>query len=319
MAKQRPIKRLELSVVVVSFNTCEMTRDCIQSVFRETIVDSFELIVLDNASSDDSPQMLTRERGGSSRMKLHLSSQNLGFAQGNNQAIQSAQGEYLLLLNPDTLVQDGAIDRLMAFARQEPQALIWGGRTLFADGSPNPASCWSRQTLWSLTSQALGLNSLFRRSTLFNPEGIGGWDRQGQREVDIVSGCFLLIKRDLWDCLGGFKPDFFMYGEEADLCLRARALGARPMVTSEATIVHYGGASEQVRADKMVRLLKAKMLLIREHFPASQRRLGFFLLSLWPFSRYWVFAILARLNPKWHDKLAVWRQIVHRRPEWCLR
>src|SRR5690606_35725860 len=121
---------------------------------------------------------------------------------------------------------------------------------------------------------ATGLSSLFRGSSLFNPEGYGGWKRDTVREVDIVSGCFFLIRRELWERLGGFDPAFFMYGEEADLCLRARKLGARPMVTPEATIVHYGGASERVRADKMVRLLQAKALLIRRHWGPVAARSG---------------------------------------------
>src|SRR4029078_10050453 len=91
-------------------------------------------------------------------------------------------------------------------------------------------------TLWSLTSKAAGLSSLFRRSTLFNPEGYGGWLRDSERGGDIVTGCLLLIRREFWKDLGGFDPSYVMYGEEADLCLRARAKGARPMITPEAQI-----------------------------------------------------------------------------------
>jgi len=215
------------------------------------------------------------------------------------------------------VVLNEAIDHLYSFATQYPQAGIWGGRTLFGNGNLNPASCWSRQTLWSLVSQATGLSSLFRHSSIFNSEGIGGWNRDGMREVDIVSGCFLLIKRGLWEKLGGFREQFFMYGEEADLCLRARDFGVRPMVTSAATIIHYGGASEKVRADKLVRLLKAKILLICFHFPLLTRRIGCWLLILWPTSRYLAHLFLARLGSNSsQEKADVWKEVMQRKNEW---
>jgi len=303
-----------LSILVVSYNTRDMTLACLHSVFRETRT-AFELIVLDNASDDGSAEAVRAEFGD--RVELISSAQNLGFAAGNNRAAEIACGEYLLLLNPDTVVLDGAIDRLIEFARKRPQTGIWGGRTLFADGSLNPASCWSRQTLRSLLFQAAGLSSLFRRSSFFNPEGMGGWNREGIREVDIVSGCFLLIRRELWEALGGFRDVFFMYGEEADLCLRARALGARPTVTSAATIIHHGGASEKARAGKLVRLLRAKTLLIRFHFPVVGRWAGARLLYLWPASRYWAHSILAALGRYASgDARKEWAEVLRHKHEW---
>ncbi len=310
------MSHLALSILVISYNTREMTLECLRSVFRETRQATFELIVLDNASVDGSVEAIEQEFGD--RVRLIASPDNLGFAAGNNRVADMAIGDYLLLLNPDTVIMDGAINKLIRFAQQYPAAGVWGGRTLFGDGALNRASCWSRQTLWSLFSQAVGLSSLFRHSSLLNPEGIGGWNREGVRQVDIVSGCFLLIRRDLWQRLGGFRPEFFMYGEEADLCLRARAVGAQPMVSSVATIIHYGGASETVRADKMVRLLKAKMLLIRNHFPARTRRLGYALLALWPLSRSLAHRVLVGLGRSTTAKQSTWQEICARKKEWLL-
>ncbi len=267
-----------LSIIVVSYNTCEMTLACLRSVFEQTRDTTFELLVIDNQSSDGSADAIEAEFGG--RVALVRSADNLGFARANNVLAQRATGRYLLLLNPDTVVLDGAIDRLMAFAAQRPQAAIWGGRTLFGDRSLNPTSCWRRQTLWSLVCHATGLSAVFRKSSLFNPEGMGSWKRDSEREVDIVTGCFFLIERSLWERLSGFDPAFFMYGEEADLCLRARALGARPRMTPTAEIVHYGGASERVKADKLVRLLRAKAMLIRRHWPPMAAAVGVRLLAL---------------------------------------
>ncbi len=117
----------------------------------------------------------------------------------------------------------------------------------------------------------------------FNSEGYGGWARDSVRHVDIVTGCFLLVTHDLWRRLGGFDRAFFMYGEEADLCLRAQALGARPLFAPEPTIIHFGGASRQDSLDRIVRMVKAQSLLIERHWSRSLAALGDFLLDFWMF------------------------------------
>jgi hypothetical protein len=129
-------------------------------------------------------------------------------------------------------------------------------------------------TGWSAICFALGLRSLFRGSALFNSEGLGNWQRDSLRQVDIVSGCFLLIPRAFWVRLGGFDPKFFMYGEEADLCARARALGARPLMTPDARIIHYGGASAASHATKIAYDMGARIGLIDRHMSGLERQIG---------------------------------------------
>jgi GT2 family glycosyltransferase len=159
---------------------------------------------------------------------------------------------------------------------------------------------------------------LFPRSTIFNGEAYAGWQRDCSREVHIVSGCFLMIPRAFWEMLGGFDDSFFMYGEEADLCLRARALGARPMFTPAATIVHHGGASERTRVGKMVKLLAAKTLLINRHWRPSLRPLGRGLLQAWPLSRWLALALLAAATGSRtaREKAEAWQAIWSLRGEW---
>ena len=301
------------SVLVISYNTRDMTLACLRSIARQTRT-PHEVIVLDNASTDGSAGAIAAEFP---HIPLLAETQNHGFARANIIAARHARGDYLLLLNPDTLVLDGALDRLLAFARRTPQARIWGGRTVFGDGRLNASSCWRRMTLWSLLCGATGLSAAFRHSPLFNPEAYGGWDRMTEREVDIVTGCLFLISRSDWQALGGFDPAFFMYGEEADLCLRARSvIGARPRVTPEAVIVHYNGASQRVRADKMVRLLRAKHDLIARHFPAWQRPLARAVFAATPLSRRLAFGLAARLRPHAAENARVWAEIWARRAEW---
>lgn len=304
-----------LSIIIVSYNTRAMTVACLESIAAETRETSYEVIVVDNASSDGSAEAIANH---STRPQLLALSENVGFAAGNVLAAERARGELLLLLNPDTVVLDGAIDRLVAFSRRRPEAQIWGGRTVFADGRLNPLSAWGRMTPWRLFCRAVGLTGVFPRSNIFNGEAIGGWDRGTEREVDIVSGCFLMLPRALWQRLGGFDPVYFMYGEEADLCLRARDLGARPRVSPDATIIHHGGASEATREGKMVKLLAAKATLIDRHFPSRQRGLGLMLHAMWPLSRWLALAGVAWVNgsAKSAQSASVWNAIWRRRGEW---
>jgi GT2 family glycosyltransferase len=303
-----------VSIIVVSYNTREMTLDCIRSVIAETRA-RYELLVYDNASSDGSAEAIAH---AFPTIRLIASEVNHGFARANNIAATMVSGEYLLLLNPDTIVLDGGIDKLLRFARRRPAARIWGGRTLYGDRSLNPTNCWGRMSLWSVTSQALGLTRLFHDNGFFNPEGYGGWQRDSEREVDIVTGCLFLIERTFWERLGGFDPVFTMYGEEADLCLRARAYGARPAITPECEIVHYVGASTSVRAQKLEMLLKAKVTLMRRYFPRWQLPVGLALLSCWPLSRMIGSGVLRAVSrkPRWAETNAAWREVWRQRRDW---
>jgi GT2 family glycosyltransferase len=301
------------SVIVISYNTRDMTLACLRSLAEQTRRFEYEVIVVDNASADGSAEAIRAEFPDARLLALD---ENIGFARANNLAAHEARGEWLLLLNPDTLVLDGAVDTLMAFARNNPDRGIYGGRTVFADGSLNPGSAWGRPTPWSALCQATGLASVFSGTTLFNPEAMGGWRRDTQRAVDIVSGCFFLIRRRLWEQLGGFEPAFFMYGEDADLCLRAREMGARPLICPEATIVHYGGASERVRADKLVRLFTAKAQLYRRHMRPLSARFSVAMLGLWALVRLVALSALALVRPSKREAAETWRGVWRRRDAW---
>jgi GT2 family glycosyltransferase len=307
--------RPELTIIVVSFNTAAMTLACLDSIRAGAPRTSYETIIVDNASTDGSAEAIA---GHGDVTHFLPSAVNLGFAAANNRAAELARGDYILLLNPDTIVLDGAISALLDFAKRTPEARLWGGRTLFADGSVNATNCFRRLTLWNLFCRASGLAGVLPRSPLFNPEPYGGWDRGTERAVDIVTGCFLLIPAGLWRRLGGFDPAFFMYGEEGHLSLMAQRLGARPRVTPTATIIHHGGASEATRAEKIVKVLKAKATLIRRHFAWPLVPAGLALNAAWPLSRALAFGV-ARLvlpNAGHAGKAATWRSVWHRRAEW---
>lgn len=307
-----------LSIIVVSYNTREMTLACLASVFETAGDVNFEILVVENASSDGSAEAIAAAYPDESRLRMTVLQENIGFARANNLAAETARGHFLLLLNPDTVVLPNALQALLAFAADRPQAKIWGGRTWFADMTLNATSCTGGQTLWSCFSMAFGLNSLFSRSEFFNPEYYGFWQCDRIREVDIVTGCFLLIETGFWRELEGFDPKFFMYAEEADLCIRARALGARPTVTPEASIIHHGGASEPARAPKMMRQFGAKVALMDKHWSAPASVLGRWLYLLRVLVRRVGYSVAARLSGKrsWATSAAEWKEIWRGRRVW---
>ena len=303
-----------LSVIVVSYNTREMTLECLRSLGRNIDRETTEVFVVENGSSDGTAEAVEQEFEW---LQLLASGQDLGFGRANNLAAKHATGDRILLLNPDTVVLDGAIEALAAFADENPDAGIWGGRTLFADGSLNADSCFAKPTLWSAICDTSGLTPAFRGSRLFDREMYGWWKRDTPRDVDIVSGCFMLIDRSLWETLGGFDPDFFMYGEETDLCLRAGKLGHRPMVTPDATIIHYGGASERVLTEKLVKLYDARARLIRRHWSLATQPIGLGLLAIRPIMRAIPYALLAATGIKRTGESArCWWNVWTRRREW---
>ncbi len=307
--------RIDVSILIVSYNTRELTLAALDSIVAETKDVSYEIIVVDNASHDGSAEAIARHHA---KPRLIALNDNIGFARGNNMAAEYASGDFILLINPDTEVTDAAIDRLVKFAREQWRALIWGGRTLFPDRSLNPSSCWQHMTAWNMLCGATGLNSIFSNSEWLNGEPYGGWKRDSIREVDIVSGCFLLIPRHIWHALGGFDPLYFMYGEEADLCLRAKRLGARPMIYPEATIIHHGGASELHRTSKALKLLLAKATLIRRHWHPLLRPIGLTLLAARPLTRAIVYSLAAAVTGSQHlnETAEVWRQTWSIRRDW---
>ena len=269
-----------VSIIVVSYNTREMTLECLESIRAETTTVSFEVLFVDNQSSDGSLDAVRERFGDDPRYLIKDNDSNLGFAVANNHLAEQASGRYLLLLNPDTVVLDHAIDRIVAFAESHPRNGIWGGRTLFEDGSLNPTNCFGPYTLWALFCASIGLTWLFPRSPLFNPRAYPGWDRTGIREVGMVTGCLLLMENSLWKELRGFDPEFFMYAEEADLCARAIDAGRQPIISGEPTIIHHGGASEKTRAGKQIKLLDGNIRYFRRHWSRPAYRIGLVLIDI---------------------------------------
>lgn len=289
-----------VSIIIVSYNTKDMTLEAISSTIEQTQT-PFELIVIDNASSDGSAEAI---KDAYPDIRLLAEADNHGFSKANNIGSQYARGKYVLLLNPDTVVLDGAIDKLVRFADQNAAAKIWGGRTLYGDHLLNPTNCWRQMTVWSLACNLFALSKFLPGSPIFNREAYGGWKRNYVRNVDMVTGCFFLITKDFWDELGGFDEKFVMYGEEADLCWRARSAGANPLITPDAVIIHYVGAASISNSKKMIMVMRARVSLVRVQFSPLVKPIGLLLLTMHAASR----ALGATLTGKGKIWATVWKQ-----------
>ncbi|QQZ27557.1 glycosyltransferase family 2 protein [Thiothrix subterranea] len=299
----------EISVILVSYNTSGYIRRALESLFRETQLSRIEVIVVDNASSDDSVSMI---RQFFPQVLLIESGANLGFAGGVQLGAAQAHGNYLLLLNPDTVIVNAAVDRLLRFAKQYPDSGIWSGVTLNNDMSLNTQHAWSKPNPRDLFYSAVGLSKLFSKTCLFNNANYGCWERDTIKDVDIVSGCFFLTTRELWDKLGGLDASFFMYAEEADYCLRAKALGHQPIVTPDARIIHHGGVSHSHFSGKQIKLLKGKVELFNRHVVAWQRPVYKALLYWYVLNKYLLHTLF---KPKSAQRRE-WQTVFANRADW---
>ncbi|MGB1311420.1 MAG: glycosyltransferase family 2 protein [Leucothrix sp.] len=303
----------QVDIILVSYNTAEYTVRAIESVFEQTETTAVNLIVVDNNSSDNSVDLI-REQFPT--VELIQTGANLGFAGGVNVGAKAGQGDYILLLNPDTVILDGAIDKLVNFAGQHPKSGVWGGVTLNNDLSLNPNNARARISFKTLLFSATGLSKIFRGSCFFNDDNYGCWDRLSERDVDVITGCFFLTPRTLWESLKGLDETFFMYAEEADYCIRAIDLGYQPRVTPEARIIHHGGVSEANLSGKMIKLLKGKSHFIKKHEPNWKQPIYKGLLLTHVFNKYLSSGLASLLKQDAKRVHEEWKTIFKQRHAW---
>lgn len=302
---------VDVSVLIVSYNTGEMTATCLESLEATSGGLRIEVIVVDNASTDGSAEIV-RKRFPS--VKLIELSSNIGFGRAVNLAASHARGNYLLLLNPDAVVLTGAVQNLLEFARANPRHGIYGGRTFDPQGTASHTSCFGAPTVWSHVCFGLGLSTVFRRSRVFDPESLGRWERDSVRTVGVVTGCLLLVRRALFEQLGGFDPRFFMYGEDVDLSVRARRAGWDPVITPDAVVIHHGGASSSDWTGKHVLVMKGKTTLARVHWTGW--RSGLCLTMLWLGVALRAMPTVASGGRSAGSGTSDWRGLWHRRADW---
>ncbi|MEV7966788.1 glycosyltransferase family 2 protein [Sphaerisporangium sp. NPDC088356] len=262
----------ELSVVVLTYRSSAYVGKCLAALEKAVVGLDAEVVVVDNASDDGTAETV---RALAPWTRVVARDTNDGFARGCHAGADLASGDYLLFVNPDAEVSPETPRALIDCVRGGSKIGIVGGRCLTETGETDPRSWWGRPTPWSLFCFATGLSTVFPGRPRFDPESPRPWSGSPDevRRVPIVTGGMMLVERRAWDELGGFDKSFFMYAEDADLCLRAAAAGYRPSVTAAATFVHPAGMSSS-SLRKQVLLFAGKVTLVRRHFPPLLRGLG---------------------------------------------
>lgn len=230
-----------VSVLIVNWNTRDLLLGCLESLQQNAVEVPLEIIVFDNASSDGSVEAV-RERFPS--VKIMASPRNLGFAAANNRAFQESSGEFILLLNPDTVVPPGALKKMVDFLNEHPEVGLVGPLIVSPDGRVQPSafgifpgvleSFVHATHLWRLS------NSFFGRRFLVAPEGSSDWCYASH-----LLGACLMVRRKTWEDVQGMDTGYFLFLEETDLCYRASLRGWRCALTSRVQIIHYGEQSVQ--------------------------------------------------------------------------
>jgi len=256
---------MDLSIILISWNVADLLVNCLRSIFAHPPDGAFEVWVVDNASHDNSVQIIREQFP---QVKLILNEKNVGFAAANNQALQVSSGRYALLLNPDTIVSKETLQKLVSFLDENPQAGAAGSLYQNPDGSLQP-SCYPFPTVGREFWRLLHLDKLYA----FGVYDMQRWSKETPRQVDALQGASLLLRRSALEKTGLLDTGFFMYSEEIDLCYRLHTEGWSRYWVPQSRIIHYGGQSTRQEALKMfLHLYGSKVQFFRKHYGERSAR-----------------------------------------------
>jgi hypothetical protein len=257
---------LDCSVLIVSFNSAADLPLCLDSVRRATHRASYEIIVVDNASNDGSADLAAQDGG----VRLIRNATNVGFSRANNQGFRQATGLHVLLLNPDAQLEDGALDRMVAFLDEHPDVGIVGGRVNNPDGTLQRASRRSVPTPMVSLFRLAGLDRLFPSHPAARAYNLEDSDPTAIMDVGAVMGAFLMVRREALEKVGGMDERYFLYGEDIDFCMAVRAAGWRVVYNPQAVVIHRKGASSrQARLAANREFHRSMVLFHDKHFAAT--------------------------------------------------
>ncbi|MBL7074497.1 glycosyltransferase [candidate division KSB1 bacterium] len=255
---------MDVSVIIVSYNVKYFLERAILSLLKALKGLRHEIFVVDNHSTDGSPELI---RNRFPALKLIANSENVGFGRANNQALRLCGGDYILLINPDTMVQEDTVSKMMSFFEGHPVAGMVGCKILNPDGGLQLACRRSFPTPMVGFAKIVGLSDLFPKSHLWGRYNLTYLDENQISEVDAISGSFMMIRRQVYEGVGGFDEDFFMYGEDLDWCYRIKKAGWKIYYVPTTAIIHYKGESARAsRLDTQRLFYQAMHQFVRKHF-----------------------------------------------------
>lgn len=291
---------MDLSIIIVSYNTKKLTLDCLISVIKSTRGIDYEIIILDNGSTDGSLSAIRNSKLEirSSKLKLIENKENLGFGRANNQGMKLAKGKYILLLNSDTLINDGVLGGMVEWMDKNPKVGIASCSLVNKDGSIQGTGGYFPTLLrvfsWMTIQDFPFVDSFIRP---FHPIHRKSFSKgedfyRENRELDWITGAFLMMRREIFEQTRGFDEDFFMYTEEVDLCYRAKKLGWKVFSLPKWGITHYGGASG-VSWSYVIPEYQGVKLFYRKHYPKWQYPFLRLLLKIGALGRIVLFGLLS--------------------------
>jgi GT2 family glycosyltransferase len=267
---------VDVTVIIVSWNARSHLRNCLDSVHKSGGSMIREVIVVDNASTDGSPEMVEENF---SQVTLIRSKENLGFARANNLGMKCASAAYFGLINSDVIVHPGCFESLVAFLDGHREVGLVGPKIFGSDGQLQ-RTCRRLPTLWNTFCRSLALDNLFCRWPLFSGREMRHWDQTSLAEVDVLNGCFWLARREAVDNVGGLDERFFFYAEDVDWCKRFRDAGWKVVFVPQATATHFGGGSSSNAPLKYsVEMLRANLAYWKKH-RGILGMIAFYLLSV---------------------------------------
>jgi hypothetical protein len=258
---------LQLSVIIVNYNVRDFLHHALISLQKAMKGIRGEIIIVDNASDDGSIEMARRRFPS---VALIASKTNLGFAKANNLALQRARGKYFLLINPDTLVQEDTLRVMIRFFEENRDVGLAGCKILNPDGSFQLACRRSFPTPWVGFTKMSGLSALFPHSRLFGKYNLTYLSPDETYEIDAVSGSFMMVRREVYEQVGGLDEEFFMYGEDLDWCYRIQQAGWKNCYVHSTQIIHYKGEStKRSNLDEIRTFYQAMHLFVMKHLSRS--------------------------------------------------
>jgi GT2 family glycosyltransferase len=276
---------------------------------------NLNIVIVDNASSDNSIKSL--EKVTDLKITIIASDTNLGFGSGCNRAMQHLMKGKTLLLNPDVRLMKDSISNLVSYSNENPEALIWGGKTVGIDGLEDGKNAWKEPSLLGVICWSFFGDIILKKIGRTIPDAYSSYELNKTECVDAISGCFFLIDTKLFKNLGGFDERFFMYSEEVDLCRRARENGARPKSTSTAVIVHEGSKTITSQ-NKLDFLYHSKLKYCKKHWTYA----GFLLARLSILSgsilRCGIFTLQSFNKKQNKREAAIWRTFIKQQILWKL-
>lgn len=267
---------MDLSIIIVNYNVKEFLQNLIHSIEKASLNLTKEILIVDNASDDGSVEFIKEKFP---QIKLIANQKNLGFGKANNIGLKQANGKYILLINPDTLVAEDTFEKMIKFFESNSEAGLAGCKILNPDGSLQLACRRSFPGPWTSFTKVTGLSNLFPNSKIFARYNLTYLDENKTYEVDAISGSFMMMRKEVYEKVGGFDEQFFMYGEDLDLCYRIQKSGFKVYYVHSTQIIHYKGEStKRSSLDETKVFYNAMHLFVKKHL-SSSLLIGFILRS----------------------------------------